>query len=70
MLSFFDQIIGFFVTIWTLISNFVQMLVTFIDVVAQSILVPHNLMVYLPPIIGTAVLIVVAVSIVKLILGR
>ena len=70
MLDFITQILGYVEMLWSYFVNFLTTLLLFFDTVAGAMALPLGMIGYLPPMIGTAVTVVVSVSVVKLILGR
>lgn len=69
MFGFFDTIVDFFDTIWQFITNFITGLINAIVIVTQSTAIPLQLLVYVPSFIFTSITIVVAIGIVKLLVG-
>ena len=70
MLDFFDTIIDFFEVIFSLISNMVTTLLTFVQVMVSSYSIPNYLVAYVPSIIASSFLAVVWISVCKLLVGR
>lgn len=69
MFSFFDTIVDFFDTIWQFITNFITGLINAIFIITTATSIPLQLLVYVPSFIFTAITIVVAIGVVKLIVG-
>lgn len=70
MLEFFDQIIGFIESVFQFLINIVESLILLIAVIPGAIALPLTLAGYLPGIIATAVMSIVAIGVAKLIVGR
>lgn len=70
MFEFFDQIIGFLETIWTLVSNFVNSLVMILETVIMVPSVVAEMAFFLPAVIFTGVTVTISFGIIKFLLGR
>lgn len=71
MANFFDTIVTFFETIWDVIINLINSLVTLLQVAVTSITLPAWLIgLSFPSIIIASISAVTAISIAKLIVGR
>ena len=77
MLSFFDKIsefadmvLSFFVTIGTIISNFVSGLITAFRVLVGVVGIPAVFSALVPGIISAAIFIFISLAVVKFIVGR
>lgn len=70
MFEFFDRVVGFFEMIIDLVVNVFNSLTTFFQVLLQTTSVQYQLGLYLPPILVTSYIIVTAVFVIKLIVGR
>lgn len=70
MFDFFDKIIGFFETIWDVVLNLVDGLITALEVLANMIAFPVVLYPILPAFLVSAVSITIAIGAVKFIIGR
>lgn len=70
MFDFFDKIIGFFDTIWNVVLNIVDGLITALEVLANMIAFPVVLYPILPAFLVSAVSITIAIGAVKFIIGR
>ena len=70
MLSFLETIVNFFQMLWDFVYNLVNSLVTLLDVIAQSMVLPPYLIGMVPAVIGASITSVVAIGVAKLILGR
>lgn len=69
--NFFDTIINFFETIWDVVINLINSLVTLLQVAATSITLPAWLIgLQLPVFLIASVSAVTAIAIAKLIVGR
>lgn len=70
MFDFFDKVIGFFETIWDVVLNLVDGLITALEVLANMIAFPVVLYPILPAFLVSAVSITIAIGAVKFIIGR
>lgn len=70
MFDFFDKIIGFFETIWNVVLNLINTLITAISTLNVIIQLPTFLVPFLPSIILTGVITVVGFATVKFLIGR
>lgn len=70
MFDFFDKIIGFFETIWTLVLNLIDMLFTFIGVLLNVVTLPAILTFIVPGVIGTSLVVIFSFAIIKLVVNR
>lgn len=69
MLNFFDMIGDFFASLWQMVVNLVSGLVNAILIVSSSIQLPIRLLLYVPSFIGASITLVLAVGVIKLIIG-
>ncbi len=69
MFKFFDSFMDFVTTIWNLVVNTISSLINAIVIVTQASTVPLQLLAYVPSVIGASITLVVAIGIVKLLLG-
>lgn len=69
MLDFFDWVISSFENLFTLLFNLIDSLVSFLVIVPQVAAFPLQLLSYVPGLLGTCILCVVSVGIIKLCLG-
>lgn len=69
MLQFFESITDFLASAWQMITNFFSSLITAIDIVSQAALMPPMLLAYVPAFIGSCIAMVLAVGVIKLIVG-
>lgn len=71
MNEFFSQIVGFFETVFQFFVNVIESLLLAINMLIKALPIILNVgIVYMPAIIGSSLMIVCAVSIVKFIIGR
>lgn len=70
MFDFFDKIVGFLETLWDFFINLVNSLIVALTATVTAATLPVTLMPFLPAIIGSAVMIVIAFAVVKFIIGR
>lgn len=70
MFDFFDKIIGFFETIWNVVLNLINTLITAISTLNVIIQLPAFLVPFLPSVILTGVLTVIGFATVKFLIGR
>lgn len=69
MLQFFESIADFLATAWQMVINFFSSLVTAIDVVTNAALMPHFILFYVPSFIGSCILMVLSIGVIKLLVG-
>lgn len=69
MFKFFDSLMDFIFTIWNLVVNTISSLINAIVVVTQATTVPLRLISYVPAVIGASITLVVAIGVIKLVLG-
>ena len=70
MFDFFDQVIGFIESIWQFFLNSINSLIMAVETLARAVYLPLELIAYVPAILGSAITLVVSLSIVKFIVGR
>ncbi len=70
MFEFFDKIVGFFAAAWEMLVNIIEALAASVVVAMNASSIGLGLVRYLPAVLGTAVVVVTAVSVVKLLAGR
>ncbi len=70
MFDFFNQIVGFFEMIGTMIVNFVNSLIMILGTVVQIPTIVAEMAFFLPAIIFTGVSITIAFAVIKFIVGR
>ena len=69
MFKFFDSLMDFIFTLWNLVVNTISSLINAIVVVTQATTVPLQLISYVPAVIGASITLVVAIGVIKLVLG-
>lgn len=69
MFTFFTSITDFFNAAWTFVSNMVSSMLNAFTLIQSTILFTAELPAYLPGILGASVSIVVALGLLKLVLG-
>lgn len=70
MFDFFNQVIGFIESIWQFFLNIINSLIMAVETLARAVSLPLELIAYVPSILGSAITLVVSLSIVKFIVGR
>ena len=70
MFDFFEKILGFIETVFEFFINLVESLFMAIEVLAKAVVFPIELSGLMPSILGSAMLIVVSLAVVKFIVGR
>lgn len=70
MLNFFQTIISYLETLWSFLSNMLSGLVNLFVVLLKALTLPQVLPGYLTPVLGSAVVIVSAIAVLKLVVGR
>lgn len=70
MLNFFDSVISFFETIINMITQFFSSMFLALQFINSSVTYTGLMAYYLPTVIGSCLLIVVALGVLKFILGR
>ncbi len=70
MLNFFQSIVEYIQVLFTFITNTIASAVQGLFVVVEALTLPQILAGYCFPILGSSVMIVSAIAIIKLILGR
>lgn len=70
MFEFFDSLIGYIEVFFEYVSTIIGSLISFVTIIPQAISFPLGMVGFLPVLIGTSVLTVVGVSVIKLIVGR
>ena len=70
MFKFFDQIIDYIQRLFDFLVNIIKALRTAIVVLTSAVQFPLGLVGYLPVILGSCIVVVVAVGAVKFIIGR
>lgn len=70
MFQFFDTIAGFFELIGQYLLTIIESLISFITLIPHAVSIPLSIVGFMPALIGTSILAVIGVSIIKLIIGR
>lgn len=70
MFDFFSQILGFIETVFEFFINFIESLFQAFVVLLSAIELPIQLVGFLPQILGSAMIIVVSLGVIKFIIGR
>lgn len=70
MFEFFDMVGGFLDLLWQYVSNMFSSLLLAVTFLATSLSFPQMLIAYMPPIIGSAILIFMAVYVVRFLIGK
>ena len=70
MFDFFEKILGFVESFFEFFLNFVESLGTALETLAASVTLPLYISGYLPSILGSAVVIVTSLGVIKFLIGR
>lgn len=70
MLNFFDKVIELLELLWGMIVNLVNGLISFIDLLLQVPFVAESTIYYLPPVIFSGIAAFIAISFIKVLVGR
>ena len=70
MLDALANIVGILQTVWGYLANLLGSLYIFIDILAGSIVLPLELVGFMPALLGASVTAVISLAVVKLIVGR
>lgn len=70
MFDFFDKVIGFIESLFQFVINIINSLIIAVETLTRAVTLPLELVAYLPGILGSAVTIVISLSIVKFLVGR
>ena len=70
MFEFFDSVLGAIEVALNFLYNTINALVTAVDVLANAMVLPGELAIFLPGIIGSAILVSVSLAVVKFLVGR
>lgn len=70
MFEFFDQIVGFIETIWTVVINLINSLITAFSTLLVVISFPVTVMPFLPAILFTSLSVCIGIGVLKFVLGR
>lgn len=69
MLDFFEWLVDFFQSIGEFVTNLFNSFVTAIGILSQASSFPLQLVKFVPGIIGSCIIMVTAVAVIKLVLG-
>lgn len=69
MLNFFDAIVSFFNAIWQFVCNLISSTLLAIQVISVSLAIPVWLVGFVPAVIGSCIIVVAAIGVLKLVLG-
>lgn len=70
MLEFFSKVLGYLETFFEYFINIMESLFMGLEILTKAIVFPFELSGFLPNILGSAMLVVISLAIVKFILGR
>ena len=70
MFGWVDSIIKWFETIWNFVSNLISSFITLFSMISAAVALPPVLVGLVPAVIGSTILAVVSLAVVKLIVGR
>lgn len=70
MLEFFNNIFGYFEIFWQFLQNIIESITMSIVMLTNTSAFPLSLVGFMPAIIGTSITCVVAISVMKFIVGR
>lgn len=70
MVNFFEFIINFFESIGTIISMLIESLLTAVTVLTSAVSIPLVISPYLPVIVSSCLFSVIAIMVLKFLLGR
>lgn len=70
MFDFFSQILGFFDLFWDFIVNLFTMLITLVTTLIGAIQLPVELSISVPSVLGSSIMITLAVYVAKFFVGR
>ena len=70
MFKFFDAIVDAVQRVFALIGNLIEAMITAVSMVNAAVALPIGLVPYLPSVIGSCIVSVVAFGVVKFIIGR
>lgn len=70
MFEFFDQIVGFFEYLWSMVINLITMMFTTIQLLVEAQTMFPSIYAYFPTIFTTGFTIVAALAFIKFILAR
>lgn len=70
MFDFFNKILGYVELLWTYFTNFIESVVTALQLLLVSMSFPQSLTPLMPPIIGTAIAVFLAIYLIRFMIGR
>lgn len=70
MFDFFNQVLGFIQTVFDFFISLVESLILGISLLVSSIDLPLLLVGYVPPILGSAIVVCFSIYIIKFLIGR
>lgn len=70
MFDFFSQVIGFIEVAWQYFMNLISSLIMAVGFLATSISFPLAIVSYMPAIIGTAIVVFMAIFVIRFLIGR
>lgn len=70
MAEFFSQVLGAIEAAFGFLTNVVNALLTAVDALSNAVVLPAKLAVFLPGVIGSAILVTVSLAVVKFLVGR
>lgn len=70
MLDFFQAIMTYLEMLWTTIINLVSMIISLLTAVLGAVIIPQTAMLYVFGPLSASILAVMAIAIVKLVIGR
>lgn len=70
MLNFFDWFVNFFETIGTIITTLIESLITAFAVIQAAVAIPSYFSLIVPGILSTCMIALIALAVIKFLLGR
>lgn len=70
MFDFFSQILGFLELLWDFVVNLFTMLITLITTLIGAVQLPVELSISVPSVLGSCIMITLAVYVAKFFVGR
>lgn len=70
MFDFFDQVLGILNTAWTFFTNIINSLILAFDTLSNAVMLPAELALFMPSVISSCVIIMLALAVVKFLVGR
>lgn len=68
MFNFFTQVVDWFDVIWSMVLNTIGAILDFFSILINAVNVPLQLIPFVHPLIGTAILVTMSIGVVKLLL--